>query len=160
MSRVVAFWRVGSGRGAGRIRTAGGGFADLCLTTWLRRRGEPHILSLATPPRKPGLPGRARAASFSHRIAPLCHRFVGDRRPKLHRPWSWCIDSSSGVSGRVRETYLFAIRPEDRAFHTPYTMATSFASSHQEGGLCPPNLLSSIGISRQSPSHVGRTIRE
>src|SRR5579883_2486996 len=28
-------------RGAARIRTGGGGFADLCLTTWLRRRSEP-----------------------------------------------------------------------------------------------------------------------
>ena len=28
-----------SERGAGRIRTGGGGFADLCLTTWLRRHG-------------------------------------------------------------------------------------------------------------------------
>ena len=26
-------------RGAGENRTRGGGFADLCLTTWLRRRG-------------------------------------------------------------------------------------------------------------------------
>jgi hypothetical protein len=32
-------------RGAGRIRTADGGFADLCLATWLRRRlGEDYFI--------------------------------------------------------------------------------------------------------------------
>ena len=42
-------------RGAGRIRTGGGGFADLCLTTWLRRRErESPILSAGSPCRKLG----------------------------------------------------------------------------------------------------------
>ena len=37
-------------RGAGRIRTADGGFADLCLATWLRRRCERIILLAGTRP--------------------------------------------------------------------------------------------------------------
>ncbi len=35
--------RVHSVRGAAEIRTRDGGFADLCLTTWLRRHGERSI---------------------------------------------------------------------------------------------------------------------
>ena len=32
-------------RGAARIRTGGGGFADLCLTTWLRRPGTANLMA-------------------------------------------------------------------------------------------------------------------
>src|SRR5271157_4728404 len=40
MSLPVGSIRVRSVRGAAEIRTRDGGFADLCLTTWLRRHGE------------------------------------------------------------------------------------------------------------------------
>src|SRR4051812_8650641 len=85
---LVATRRVLTSRGAARIRTGDGGFADLCLTTWLRRHG-----------------GGTACVAFpgpGERIHPILK--PGEGQADLNSPWFGAIDSPRtrrpGRSGR------------------------------------------------------------
>ena len=62
---------VESGESAAEIRTRDGGFADLCLTTWLRRHGERS---------SHGFSGRGKR--IGHCIS-LCHKGQADVTQRL-----------------------------------------------------------------------------